>query len=1499
MTDANTMEDIRKKMEQLINIGKDAETAGIEALKDTGLNNNTLTEQSKGEFVKKLPENLKNTFVKNDTFIFKLKNAYVKANEAITQLKDAANKTHGNAIVTRQAADETEAAANKTLSEETKNDEQEALNDVQTVPFSEYLTAYETEAAAKKTLSEETNDTQTDPNDTQTATLSTSSTFTESADETLSEDDANDAQDAATKTLSEETKNDEQDALNDPQPATLSTSSTFTESADETLSEDDANNAQDAATKTGADAINKTLETVNYLKTVCSDSQICIAFGTESEKIIKFFDNFSNFSLLSEPLKKIGKVSANGFVKELTYKKEEYVANAILKSSSKPNADNLLYEGLVGFFLNKIGKQFPCFLETYGVYKYIDDAFYKKMRDNKTVDQSEVIGKLKQIVGLNNVSEILNNNDLIKYACDKTSVYLSVMIQFLKGVKTLNDMYENDTFRENHLIEILFQVYMPLAYLTKKFTHYDLHYENVLIYKPVDNGYIEYYYHLEDGIVKFNSPYIAKIIDYGRSFFEDNENNSSMQIKQTIEKICQENNRHGFGYLLKPVNNNNNNNNIYNIFFNRKNNYILPSVYNQSHDLRLLYMLKEKYLNKADMITEDAVLEMYDRIKYDGNFGTQSRDSGYPKSLNNCKDAFKFLRDAMMKQTFIDKNKSDVKESKKIGELHIYADGTAMKFIKAKDDEKSTGGNNSNTNFAQQTKIKLTNKKNSFKFNDTYKKKSKYLGFLKYDFIYQIKNENNNIVEEVKQLVKNVFDLIEQMNVDTIPIDYEYTNNILIKKPYNPPDNNNSVKKYMINMMNNLKIPFFNTKNKYDILYFNTTNFELALNMIGEIDNSDIPKFKYDIDYQKEFDNIQTNINKVKDKLRHINDDFEVENEKQKTIDDVNEGMKNVISETEGIIEKCNNLSKKVNDFDTVVNQIINNVKIIDTFFATYNKKVLFDNFDKTINHIYNTAKLNDAFVKVYNEAYTLIKQVKQIENNNGSYITDEIRNKILNAANKKIDNINYITNNKIYSNTFISLSEIFKNVENVNVDEIINIIMNDQNDDSIIESINKLYKYTDNFTNTTNMDKAKFVGIILAVKCIQRGNFFLDNAINLFNTLFQNYNINDINDIKLNKIKYDKNKDQQIDKLNKCFDKITKISYCKVYITSISASAKEMLTIFKKYFNKNIHNKITKIESNFQLLSQDLNDTFNEKYNSELESYNKYIEKDKTTYIIYSEIDETDQENLINNDTKLKNNTMQDLWLNIMRFRKVIEEAEFNDSNKTKLMNNFFNINKTIENIIKSFDNYLNTWFIIVRYFANISSIYYDYSNIIVNTIVDAPAINNNKDYKENIQYAIEKMINTYEYKEETNIDATKMERTFIDNNYLPDKYKPNINDTNYKSTVSNVLAKIDSLKNVINPFVQNVNEYFSSIGPLKDKINTLDTNSKNLNEKITLVNDTATSFKDLATEFKKEISFKGGAKTRFAYKNQKLGSIRKNKKLRLRNTNTLKRKNLKRRTL
>ena len=69
-----------------------------------------------------------------------------------------------------------------------------------------------------------------------------------------------------------------------------------------------------------------------FLKSICSDSGVCMAFGRQTKRIKKHFNGLVDFEYAISPIKRIGEVSTNGFIKEITYERDGYKANAILKS---------------------------------------------------------------------------------------------------------------------------------------------------------------------------------------------------------------------------------------------------------------------------------------------------------------------------------------------------------------------------------------------------------------------------------------------------------------------------------------------------------------------------------------------------------------------------------------------------------------------------------------------------------------------------------------------------------------------------------------------------------------------------------------------------------------------------------------------------------------------------------------------------------------------------------------------------------------------------------------------------------------------------------------------------------------------------------------------------------------------------------------------------------------------------------------------------------------
>jgi hypothetical protein len=406
----------------------------------------------------------------------------------------------------------------------------------------------------------------------------------------------------------------------------------------------------------------------NYLNIICADSGECLAVGIEIDRIRQFFNRFINFKYAINPIRSIGTPSANGFIKEIAYTRDGYNSYALLKSSQKPNSDNLMYEYEVGKnFINKQNKYFSCFLETYGLFIYENPESWNSFKDA-------------------NVNKDLLNSLMIipvdyKTGCKK-SQYIAILIQHLNNAISF-DKFIRNALAETNLVKkkyelnfdvfyILYQIYFVLDVLKDEFTHYDLHTDNVLLYEPVKNGYITYHYHLKSGAtVEFHSKYIAKIIDYGRCYYYENDVNNS---KKTYDRTCsitdcEPNCGEDSGFaILGPE--------AYPGSFY----YISSQVRNKSHDLRLAYIIKDYIMDSGSIMSLNA--NILQSIVYETDYGTPELENGAPNAIHNVTD----MRMALESFISIGKNKTynDKYGSTltKIGDMHIYEDRRPMEYVK-------------------------------------------------------------------------------------------------------------------------------------------------------------------------------------------------------------------------------------------------------------------------------------------------------------------------------------------------------------------------------------------------------------------------------------------------------------------------------------------------------------------------------------------------------------------------------------------------------------------------------------------------------------------------------------------------------------------------------------------------------------------------------------------------------------------------------------------------
>ena len=416
-----------------------------------------------------------------------------------------------------------------------------------------------------------------------------------------------------------------------------------------------------------------------FLKSKCPDAGLCMILGIDYKKIRDYFDSFIDFEYVQPPIKTIGEDSSNGFIKEIKYEKNGYVSYATLKSSKKINADNLAYEYIVGICLNKLIDKYPCFLATYGLYYYKDDKSWERVKLTTTVQPALLKGSLEITHSYYGAKQ--GEGLQMKEMCNR-SKYAAVLTQHISNAKSVTDMLEHNSFIMNELLYVLYQVYLPLAVLDQNFTHYDLHTNNVLLYDVGQGKYIEYVYHMRDGAkIKFKSRYLAKIIDYGRSYWQNSDPKAKLSSKKVHGLLCGNDdcNKHGKCGIQSGLNYLDPNN--YSV---KDGNYIVSTERNVSHDLRLLSLVGDRvkrHFSSEHTVYESMMYEMFEKVVFTGSYGTKEIVAyGNNTHINNVADAEYELRKIIKNETVKVANDKYCKKMTKLYTLHVYADGkTKMK----------------------------------------------------------------------------------------------------------------------------------------------------------------------------------------------------------------------------------------------------------------------------------------------------------------------------------------------------------------------------------------------------------------------------------------------------------------------------------------------------------------------------------------------------------------------------------------------------------------------------------------------------------------------------------------------------------------------------------------------------------------------------------------------------------------------------------------------------
>jgi|LakMenE01Jun11ns_1017448.scaffolds.fasta_scaffold9958579_9 O-acetyl-ADP-ribose deacetylase (regulator of RNase III) len=326
---------------------------------------------------------------------------------------------------------------------------------------------------------------------------------------------------------------------------------------------------------------------------------------------------------------RFGTPSANGFVDRVT---DSSGRSYVLKSCKKESADNLMYEYFAGQYINNVLDRFgyKCFVRTFALLEYKSSRAYSYVLKNKNGSNAQAARP--------HITEYLqlHTGDTFdfKVAC-KEPTHLAILVEAVGGSNASSfsmtavlaqQEQQLGNFMENYMLEILLQIYIPLAQLRDEFTHYDLHGDNILLEST--NASNTFTFTVAGSAVTFRSRYRAVIIDYGRSYFSAPGSNKSSQY--VYERVCATRecnkkgnrcgNKVGFGWLTNIAS------------FDDRHYFINSTHANMSHDLRLLHIIYSNLHHLHDSIIRYSLQEKYPKtlglytflsaVRYIGEFGT-------------------------------------------------------------------------------------------------------------------------------------------------------------------------------------------------------------------------------------------------------------------------------------------------------------------------------------------------------------------------------------------------------------------------------------------------------------------------------------------------------------------------------------------------------------------------------------------------------------------------------------------------------------------------------------------------------------------------------------------------------------------------------------------------------------------------------------------------------------------------------------------------------------
>ena len=424
---------------------------------------------------------------------------------------------------------------------------------------------------------------------------------------------------------------------------------------------------------------------------------------------VEYFENLRNYTLNMDKLDVDG-TSSNGYVYKLKYNVSDgTIYNVVFKSPQDGPSDNLVYEYLVGQCINEFCKFYPCFIKTYSIGRFISVDLHNELFRRIGQPNTTTFDKYIQLLDKHNIE------NMILTGC-KSNQFLTLFTQYIPIKYSLKDYLKNYTYLPSgwkkwairnecidqlyELTTILHMIYQLLSSFADKFTHYDLHMENVVLTEVPDNRFIHVIFHYPDGrVLHYNMCYIPVIIDYGHCFVNCKQMNESKPNSVEIMKIVCNNDairnpknpscRHTCGNLSGYHYSTNLDETSEFLLASVENNFIDYTRKNISHDCRLmheiLYYFDFNHLPKENFIVQNLVIGIFDNLaKMYNRYGTYEQldddsdgsdgDESLSKTINNVIAASDKLTEIISQPEFNIHIDSLLREKKLYGTLQIWTD---------------------------------------------------------------------------------------------------------------------------------------------------------------------------------------------------------------------------------------------------------------------------------------------------------------------------------------------------------------------------------------------------------------------------------------------------------------------------------------------------------------------------------------------------------------------------------------------------------------------------------------------------------------------------------------------------------------------------------------------------------------------------------------------------------------------------------------------------------